>query len=296
MLEEFVKNGWSYHDTDSIKLADELESYKIKEADQEYVMPYIKLASHTMGEHLKEWQRLSKLLDQVLALDFVNHYQAYIYSAVAAYISGDYVNASVKEAQAMARTDVALEQAYIEYRLLLASSLSSAGYEGAALCIYQPTMQLCKKRNLEEKLNRFIAIINNNLASQLLELDVLNEEQKSLLDLSSKAALVYWKKCGTWVHEERGLYLLVLINNKLENYSKAVEFGESALDVILKNGDEPVDEAFIKLAMANSYKLMSNHGAFQKYIEMADEMSSVWVDDSLKGWYEVERQKVVANH
>ena len=59
------------------------------------------------------------------------------------------------------------------------------------------------------------------------------------------ASLELWKRCGTWINEERGLYLVALVSNRLRDYERGVKYAVAALEVIdvhAFEGGEHVDE------------------------------------------------------
>ncbi len=106
-------------------------------------------------------------------------------------------------------------------------------------------------------------------------------------------SLKFWKKCGTWVNEERALYLLSLVNNRLQDYCRGLEYAVSALGVINANGEEPVDEAFIRLAVARAHAGLSNRDRCSKELIKADALAAEWSDKSLTAEYQRERMKIV---
>ena len=68
----------------------------------------------------------------------------------------------------------------------------------------------------------------------------------------------------------------------------------AALDVIEANGgegQEKVDEAFIRLAAAVAYAGLGNERARHEELITADAMASKWSDDTLTAAYHSERGK-----
>jgi tetratricopeptide (TPR) repeat protein len=104
----------------------------------------------------------------------------------------------------------------------------------------------------------------------------------------------YWAKCGTWVNIERALYLLALVANAQAEYENAVEHARTALQAIVDNGKEPIDEAFIRLAAAQAYWQLNLIEEHQQELDQADELAAQWDDEDLKTEYSVDRGKVIA--
>ena len=105
-------------------------------------------------------------------------------------------------------------------------------------------------------------------------------------------SLSFWKRCGTWENDERGLLLLALVTNKLGQYEDAITYSEQALTIISDHGGEPVDEAFLWLAIASSHRGLSSDADYEVALQKADDLAASWGDDSLNAWYQEERIKV----
>ena len=55
---QLVQQGWDYHDTDSKRLATELESVPVAGLENETLNQFLRLATHTIGDHLRDWNRV----------------------------------------------------------------------------------------------------------------------------------------------------------------------------------------------------------------------------------------------
>jgi hypothetical protein len=60
-LETLVNDGWNHHDTESERLARELEAAADNGVAVGILAPFIHLSVHTIGEHLGDWERALKL-------------------------------------------------------------------------------------------------------------------------------------------------------------------------------------------------------------------------------------------
>ena len=137
-----------------------------------------------------------------------------------------------------------------------------------------------------------MAVANNNLANDLVECEDLDSTGSRLMVACANAAHIFWKRCGTWVNEERALYLLALVHNRLGNHQAGLQAAQSALDVIMKNGEEPVDEAFIRMAAGVAFIGLSDVESARVQLATADALVESWPDESLVSWYQSERAKV----
>ena len=138
-----------------------------------------------------------------------------------------------------------------------------------------------------------MAIGNNNIAGALYDADDPDPAYKALMVACAAASLEFWKRCGTWINEERGLYLLSLVSNRLQDYEHGIEYAVAALNVIDANGPEAVDECFVRLAAAHAYAGQSDQGRSKEEVGRADALASEWSDASLVGEYRRERSRVV---
>ena len=140
--------------------------------------------------------------------------------------------------------------------------------------------------------DRSMAVANNNLANELVESEKLDPKGAQLMVECAEAALMFWKRCGTWVNEERALYLLALVQNRQGSHQAGLQAAQSALRVIKKNGEEPVDEAFIRLAASVAFIGVSDIESAREQLAHADALVESWSDESLVSWYQNERAKV----
>ena len=65
MINDLIRDGWGYHDTESERLAGELEVADLRELKGEAPAHCLRLANHTIGEHLGDWPRARRFAEAV---------------------------------------------------------------------------------------------------------------------------------------------------------------------------------------------------------------------------------------
>jgi len=65
-LEKLLDDGWGYHDTESERLARELEAAAAHGVASNALAPFVHLVTHTIGEHLDDWPRALRLGERVV--------------------------------------------------------------------------------------------------------------------------------------------------------------------------------------------------------------------------------------
>ena len=86
--------------------------------------------------------------------------------------------------------------------------------------------------------------------------------------------------------------LLAQVHNRTANHAGGLEFAQTALGVIAANGEEAVDEAFIRLAAATSQIGLSDIPSAKEHLAAPDGLAEAWSDESLVTLYQGERRKV----
>lgn len=293
MIKDLIRDGWGYHDTESERLAVELENANLDELEGEGPAQCLRLANHTIGEHLADWPRARRFAEGVreATANETGNAMFGAHLAVARYMDGDPVAAQQAEIGALQAADDPID-AYLSVKSLLAGALAGSGRFADAGLIIGTANRLAAGLGEAAGSNRSMAIANNNLASDLLESEELDADQARLMMDCAQAAHTFWVRCGTWVNEERAEYLLALVNNRIEAYRAGLQHAQAALDLIAANGEEPVDEAFIRLAAARSHIGLSDMKSAEQHLATADELAGTWSEESLTTWYQGERRKV----
>ena len=298
MIEDLIRDGWSYHDTDSERLALELEAANLAHLEEDVLVQCLHLSNHTIGEHLGDWARARRFAEAACRAspDCQGIATAQAHLAVARYMDGALASAQQAEIQSIGAAQDPVS-AFVVLKSLLAGAMAGSGQLEDAGLVIGAVNELALGSEAEQRWNRPLAIANNNIASAIYEMDDLDPAHNSLMLACAAASLELWKRCGTWINEERGLYLLALVSNRLRDYERGVEYSVAALDVIdahAAEGGEEVDECFIRLAAARAYAGLSDDRRSQAEIARADALASGWSDASLVEDYRRERLKVIA--
>lgn len=293
MINDLIREGWGYHDTESERLADELEAANLGELKGEASAHCLRLSNHTIGEHLGDWPRARRFAEAVreAAADRPVDAGFGAHLAVARYMDGDTIAAQQAEIESVGAAEQAVD-AYLSVKSFLAGALAGTGRFADAGVVIAAANRLAADLGEETTSNRSMAVANNNLASELVEADELDADQVRVMLHCAEAAHTFWNRCGTWVNEERALYLLALVNNRVANHAGGLEYAQAALGVIAANGEKPVDEAFIRLAAATSRIGLSDIASAREQLATADELAKEWSDESLVTWFQGERRKV----
>jgi tetratricopeptide (TPR) repeat protein len=295
MIDNLINEGWQYHDSKPERLAQELEDSSAK-VTQEQTANFLNLSNHTIGDHLGDWKRARMVAEAVTDQAPISATSARtgIFLAVARFMDGDPLGSRQAELAAIgasADTEAAL-YAGLDTNMLIAKALifSKRFVEGERL--YRSVIDAVSGSEQPAPLDRSFAIASNNIANELLDLPAHSILLSDLMLLCALQSLRFWKRCGTWENDERGLLLLALVANKLDQYEKAITYADQALTIISDHGGEPVDEAFVRLAAANSHLGLSSDADYVVELQKADALAASWDDDSLYAWYQEERAKV----
>jgi hypothetical protein len=293
MANDLLTKGWDYHATESARLAGELEAAAGATMAAEDVVPFARLGVHTIGEHLEDWPRARRLAERVLdgRTPDAATARAWAHLSIARLLAGDPAGAAEAELGFLgAAAD--FRAAVVEARFMLVAALVGSGRTAEATALYRAALVL--GRTLDEAApHRAIAVASNNLARDLLEEASRTDEETALMVLAAEAAHAFWLKCGTWVNEERALYLRTLVANALERPAEALVHADAALALIAAIGGEPVDAAFLNLARAHALQLAAKPGAGAEALELADAAAAGWDDAGLKDWYAAERARTI---
>jgi tetratricopeptide (TPR) repeat protein len=295
MLETLLNDGFGYHATEPERLARELEAAAAEARAEPALWPqFLRVSTHTIGEHLGDWPRAVRLGEAVLKdqAPAPETARAWAHLSVARLLAGDGAGTAEAELAFLAASGEDFRGALIEARFLLVAALVGCERTAEASAIYQAALALARQLG-DAAPHRAIAVASNNLASDILEAPDRTAEEAALMRLAAETAHEHWRKCGTWVNDERAHYLQAMVANVLGEPRRALDHVDAALAIIAANGDEPIDVTFFHLTRAHAYKLLGDADASARSLAQSDADAAAWEDAGLKSWYAGERARVM---
>jgi hypothetical protein len=290
LLETLLRDGWAYHDTESERLAAELEAVATVAGDQ--LNPFLRLASHTIGENLADWPRARRLAERVLdgRDPTVETHMAWARLSVARLLAGDAALAIAAELACLAAAGDRRLTSLIEARFWLVAAMLGSKRLADAAAVYGGALALARQAG-EAAPFRSIAAVSNNLAFEIVEAGSRSPEQQALMTIAADAAHEFWLRCGDWINQERALYLKALVANELGETDEALTHAEEALAIIDANGTRPIDAARLRLVRARAFALRGDEDSWQREVSLADLAAAQSPDAALKAAFAQERAK-----
>jgi hypothetical protein len=293
LLETLLRDGWAYHDTESERLAGQLEAVAAVASDQ--LIRFLQLSNHTLGENLADWQRARRLAEQALdgRVPTAETHMAWARLSVARFLAGDAALAIEAELTCLAAAGDGFRASLIEARFLLVAAMLGSKRVADAAAIYNGALALARQAG-DAAPYRSVAVASNNLAFEMVEAVSRSPEQQALMTIAADAAHEFWLRCGDWINEERALYLKALVANELGVPNDALTHANAALAIIDANGARPIDAAVLRLARSRAFALLGDADGRQHDITLDDLAAARSPDAALKAWFAEQRAKAVA--
>jgi hypothetical protein len=294
-FDELIERGWERHADESLAVAALLEQHAGLAADAAQAAALLRLANHTLGEHLRDWPRACRLAAGVVsAVPDAGTAAAPLTSlAVARFMSGATLDALATQARLVALDAGNAASLIARITVEVGANSIAAGTLDGGRTLYETALALARS-HADAATVRAVAVTSNNLASDLLERTDRDDAGTRLMLDAAHASREFWMKCGTWVNEARADYLLALVYNAAGQPDTARGHGEHALALLEAHGDEKVDEAFTHLALADSARLAGDRPGYARHLAQADRLAAPFTEDGLKEWFAGERRKVVS--
>ena len=247
------------------------------------------LLLHVLGEKLGHWTEAADRLDSLRTARRDAPLAVLAHAAAAAHLAdrpGSQALADLAVAGGAAEAGTLVALAALGWRAPPETAVFAAELERLAT----ESEQLDANGPLGQRL----AIGFNNATSQLLDLVTppVDPTPRSALLAGSAAALRFWLAAGTWVNHERALYLRALVHNRVGNAAAARDACRQALDVILANGEEPIDQTFLRLQLAGALMTLGELTEGQQQLAEARSAAAQWDDAGLKAWFEGEYRRL----
>jgi hypothetical protein len=297
LLENLLDDGWEYHDKESDRLARELEASATTGVEADLLIPFLHLSNHTIGEHLRDWPRAFALGKRVLDDQQPTAATAKAWGRlyVAAFMSGNSLEAMDLEASYLKATADGVEAALLDMRFMLVDALISSKRTRDGAQLYRAALELAQTVKQSALLGRSIAATSNNLAWQLYE-SSRTQDEGTLMQLATDTSLEYWRKYGNWLNEERAHYLKALVANAAGNPEAGLANADAALAVITANGARPLDTGLLHLARATSFASLGDTDGKARAIAEADAAAAKLTVACLKEQYAMERARTLGEN
>jgi hypothetical protein len=295
---KLLNDGWNYHDSESERLARELEAAAEAGIEFNVVAPFLHLSTHAIGEHLGDWARALRLGKRVLdgQTPTLETAKAWGRLYVAAVLAGDLIEAANSELSYLKAAGDDFGAALLDMRFMLAGALvaSSRACDGARL--YRGALDLVGQIRQTAPLDRTIAVASNNLGWELYEMSSRSADEDALMQLCADTSLKFWLKCGDWINEERALYLKALVSNVTGSPQSGLADADKALAIINSQGKRPLDAALLNLVRASCLAALGDTNGRLRAIGDADAAAASLTAPNLKAQFAAERCKAVGGN
>lgn len=293
-LEELLGNGWGYHDSDSDRLAGELEAAAGAGVAPRQLPAFLHLAVHVIGEHLGDWPRALALGKRVLdgRAATPETAKAWGRAYVAAVLAGDALAAVQFELACLEAAGEEFGAALLRLRFMLVDALVASRRAGEAARLYRGALALADRFGQSASLDRTIAVASTNLGWELCEKPARDEEEDALMQLCAQTSLHFWRKCGDWINEERALYLRASASNAAGKFEAGLADADQALSIIFAHAERPLDAALLHLARARSLAAMADPAGSSLALAAADAAAATLAAPELRAQFAAERAKL----
>lgn len=114
---------------------------------------------------------------------------------------------------------------------------------------------------------RTLAMCTNNMASEISQRTVLNQQEKKFMMDLAHYARNFWEKAGTWLHVERAEYYLSKYYRKIGDLQSAENHAQLCLQICEKEKAEPLEHFFAHESLALAYREKKNDIQYQRHLQ-----------------------------
>jgi hypothetical protein len=293
MNDQLLAKGWDYHAAESARLAGELEA-AVAAVEAPDVVQFARLAVHTIGEHLEDWPRARRLAERLLGgrTPDAETAKAWAHLSIARLLAGDAAGAAAAElAWLGAAAD--FRAALIDARFMLVAALVGSGRAGEAIPLFRAALGLARALG-DAAPARSIAVASNNLAYDLVEQSERTADEDAVMRLAADGALEFWRRCGTWRHEEVALALTARVSILLGAADQALADVDRALAVVAASGDQaPADVAILGVVRSAALGLKGDAAGQTRALAEADGAAAALGDPDARAFYDEQRAWIV---
>lgn len=237
-LNTWIDAAWTRHADEPAAVAADLGTLAMPApADDAAVAALLRLSHHVHGAHLGQVAEGRAQLVQLVALPAAGdgaRADALVFDASLALTGGD--GAPLEplppshriRAQALAASNLCDRDA-ARAGALLAAAVATA--ESAALPDTDPAV-------------RALASAGHNVAVALEEKPSLTDTERTLMLQAAAVSLAWWRRAGTWLHEERAHYRLAHSHRIAGDLATARQHALACLAIVAAQGDEALEVFF----------------------------------------------------
>ena len=287
-----IQRAWADHGDHPAAVLERRPALADAASTPEQVVRLSGFLVHFVGEERADWAEVAALLAHAMVgvPEGPDLAPALTDLYVARLLSGQTAAALEAQTRLLAHGGAAPVAHLARGALLYGVSARKADPDATALL--EAALDLADSFTAPTPADRGVAVLLNNFASDLLTRQRHTDTDR-LLRRAAKTSLTFWKRAGTWVNEERALYLNALAHRHLAEAGDALAAARAGLAVIAAHGAEPVDPAFLPLVEAAALRDMDppEHEAARA---AADTLAAAFDDEGLRSWYADERAKAFA--
>jgi hypothetical protein len=293
MTGKLLTEGWGYHATESRRFAAELEAAATGPIEPEDLVRFVRVATHTLGEHLEDWRRAQRLAERVMSgrnPDAATG-KAWAHLSIARSLAGDPAGAAEAELAWMGAAPDGPGAAAVELKFMLVAALVGSGRADAAQRLYLAAVDLARRTEapgVAEAANR----VSGALATDLLEAPSRDPAEAALMRLAAEASHEFALRGGGWYEDQVGHYLRALVANVDGDPDGALFHVEAATALLEANGGSPIDETFLHLTTAHARHLRGEAPAAAEALARSDAIAATFDKPGLVAWHAEERARV----
>ena len=243
----WIDDAWNRHPDDPAGvLADTATTGAALAADDAAVDGLLRLAHHVAGAHLGSPEQLAE--GRALLARLAGHAAAGEAARASAALFDRSLALTGGDTQATAGL---AEPEAVRVRALAASNLAErdAPRAGTLLAEAAAAAQAADLPDTHPAV-RALAVAGNNIAAALEELPTRDAATQALMLQAAELGLVFWRRAGTWLHEERAQHRLAMGALAAGDLPKARGHAEACLAIVAAQGNVALEVFFGNEALA----------------------------------------------
>jgi hypothetical protein len=283
-LARLIETGWAEHGERPDAVAERLASSLGAIDAPEQIEPFARLAAHVFGEHLGAWESGIALLRALRSLPSCDASGA---ASIARHVTGlQCASGDELGLAALSREDAACA--------LAAAAAACAGRSELARAVRSYTRALAlAEPGLPDgsPALRALAIAGNNLAAALEEKVERTPDENVGMLAAARGGLVYWKRAGGWLEEERAEFRLARSLTLAGEPHAGARHAQRCLEICERNEAPAFERFFACYALAGAQRAAGDLAGFARARERALALlAQVPVED--QRWCEAERREL----